>query len=60
MISEEVDEPGPEGDVGMADHYHPYPAPGGGGHPGKNQIIILHSMVWHLWYNLLNCEKISI
>jgi hypothetical protein len=32
VVGEEVDEPGPEGDVGMTDHHHPHPGPGRGGH----------------------------
>ncbi len=44
MVGEEVDEPGPEGDVGMTDHHHPHPGPGRGGHPVilREKLIVMY------------------
>ncbi len=33
VVGEEVYDPGPEGDVGVADDHYPHPAPRGTGHP---------------------------
>ncbi len=61
VVGEKVDEPGPEGDVGMTDHHHPHPGPGRGGHPviiRKKLIVMYKNKLLHrLPYSLYKQEQ---